>query len=217
MIPLFSIVHDHVLSADDLNHDLKLISQWAFQWKMSFNPDPNKQAAQIIFSCKTEKQNHPKIYFNNVEVKRVSEHKHLGLILDSKLSFASHISEKISIARKGIGVLKYLSRYLSVQTLDQIYKMYVRPHLDFCDVIFHVPDIRNLFDSSIHLNYLMNSIEKIQYEAALAITGTWKGTSLNKIYDELGWESLSDRRWSRRLIQLYTRLFRMRSLKNQVT
>ena len=41
---LFSIVQDPNISAEDLNHDLNLISQLAFQWKMSFNPDPNKQA-----------------------------------------------------------------------------------------------------------------------------------------------------------------------------
>ena len=41
---LFSIVRDHTTSACELNHDLKLISQWAHQWKTSFNPDPTKQA-----------------------------------------------------------------------------------------------------------------------------------------------------------------------------
>ena len=85
----------------------------------------------------------------------------------------------------------------------QIYKMCVRPHLDFCDVIFHVPQQLNEFDSSIRLNNLMASTERIQYQAALAITGVWKGTNLNKIYEELGWEPLIDRRWRRRLIQFY--------------
>ena len=71
---LFSIVHDADLTADDLNHDLNNISEWAFTWKMCFNPDPSK--LEVIFSHKTGKQNIPKIYFNNVEVKRVPEHKH---------------------------------------------------------------------------------------------------------------------------------------------
>ena len=39
---LFSIVRDPVMSASELNHDLDLISKWAAQWKMSFNPDPTK-------------------------------------------------------------------------------------------------------------------------------------------------------------------------------
>ena len=140
---------------------------------------PSKQAAQVIFSHKLEQQVHPKIYFNNNEVTEVREHKHLGLILDSELSFASHINEKIKIARKGIGIIKYLSSYLPISTLDQIYKMYVQPHLDFCDVIYHIPKISDVFDSSIHLNNLMNPIERIQYQAALAITGAWKGTNLD--------------------------------------
>ena len=49
----------------------------------------------------------------------------------------------------------------------------------------------------------MNTLKRIQYHAALAITGSWKGTNLNKIYDELGWESLTDRRWCRRLFHFY--------------
>ena len=39
----------------------------------------------------------------------------------------------------------------------------------------------------------MNTLKRIQYDAALAITGSWKGENLNKIYNELGWESLTDR------------------------
>ena len=81
--------------------------------------------------------------------------------------------------------------------------MYIRPHLDFCDVIYHIPCITNPFDSSINLNYLMNTLERIQYHAALAITGAWKGSNLNKIYEELGWESLTDRRYCRRLFHFY--------------
>ena len=129
--------------------------------------------------------------------------KYLGLILDSKLYFVSHINEKISKARKGLGIIKSLSRFLSVKTLDLTCKLYIRPHLDFCDVIFHIPGITNPFDSSINLNYLMNTLERIQYHAALAITGSWKGTNLNRIYDELDWESLTDRRWCRRLFHFY--------------
>ena len=38
----------------------------------------------------------------------------------------------------------------------------------------------------------MTKVERIQYQAALAITGAWQGSSRTKMYDELGWESLSD-------------------------
>ena len=54
---LFSVVHDISTSASDINNDLTLISNWAFQWKMSFNTDPSKLAQKILFSRK--KRSHP--------------------------------------------------------------------------------------------------------------------------------------------------------------
>ena len=152
---------------------------------MSFNPDPTKPAEEVLFSWKKQDVHHPPIYFNNVEVKRVSEHKHLGLIMDSKLNFTKHINEKVTIARRWIGVIKHVSKYLPLKSLDQIYKMHVRPHLDYCDVIFHVPVATHDFDSSLSLNYRMNILEKTQYQAALAVSGCWKGTNTDKIYEEL--------------------------------
>ena len=39
---LFSVVHDINTSAKEVNNDLRKISNWAYRWKMSFNPDPLK-------------------------------------------------------------------------------------------------------------------------------------------------------------------------------
>ena len=44
---LFSVVHDVNTSAKELNDDLKKVNDWAFQWKMSFNPDLSKQALEF--------------------------------------------------------------------------------------------------------------------------------------------------------------------------
>ena len=41
---LFSVVQNINSTVNDLNSDLMTISDWAFQWKMRFNPDPQKQA-----------------------------------------------------------------------------------------------------------------------------------------------------------------------------
>ena len=49
---LFTVVEDSNAAANDMNHDLKLINQWAHSWRMSFNTDPQKQAAELIFSRK---------------------------------------------------------------------------------------------------------------------------------------------------------------------
>ena len=47
---LFSIVHDPNATANDLSHDLAKINDWAYQWKMNFNPDPFKKAQEVFFS-----------------------------------------------------------------------------------------------------------------------------------------------------------------------
>ena len=78
-------------------------------------------------------------------------------------------------------------------SLVTIYKSFIRPHLDFGDFIYDKPNNNNL----------VQNIEAIQYNAALAITGTIKGTSRDRLYQELGLESLSSRRWSRKLLAFH--------------
>ena len=134
---------------------------------------------------------------------QIVEHKHLGIVLDSKLSFSSHIKTAISKARKSIGMLRFLSRYLPRNTLNELYKLYIRPHLNYGDVIYHDPPKLCEFSGNVTLSNLMEKLESVQYSAALAVSGTWRGTSREELYAELGWESLSLRRWSRRLILFY--------------
>ena len=132
---LFSVVNNPAITANELNHDLKVISQWAYQWKMNFCPDLHKQATELLFSCKKNSPNHPSLFFNESIVPKVKEQKHLGLKLDSKLSFERHVNEKIIKAIKGIGIIKYLSKFLPIKTLDQMHKALDRSHLDYCDTI----------------------------------------------------------------------------------
>ena len=133
----------------------------------------------------------------------VIEQKHLGLILDSKLSFERHVNEKIIKAKKGIGIIKYLSKFLPFKTLDQIYKALVRSHQDYCDTIYHIPAFNSQINLGVTLNSLMEKVERTRYQAALAITGTWQGLNRSKLYEELGWETLSDRRWCRRILHVH--------------
>ena len=72
---LFSTVKFPAISAEDLSHDLAIIHQWAHHWKMEFNPDPTKQASEVLFSCKKVSPNHPQLIFNGSVVKKVNEQK----------------------------------------------------------------------------------------------------------------------------------------------
>ena len=84
---LFSKVIDKIGSNSQLNSDFANISKWGFQWKISFNPDPNKQAIEVHISNKHDKENYPPLQFNSTDVHIADSQKHLGLILDSKLNF----------------------------------------------------------------------------------------------------------------------------------
>ena len=92
---LFSKVKDKNCSTVELNNDLMIIRNWAIQWKMLFNPDPNKQAVEILFSKKHEKNNYLPLNFNGDNVQTAISQKHLGLVLDSKLDVNEYISNKI--------------------------------------------------------------------------------------------------------------------------
>ena len=94
---------------------------------------------------------------------------------------------------KGIGIIKKLSKKLPWYTLITICKSFVRLHLDYGDIIYDQPNNESL----------IQKIDRIQYNAALAITGAIKGTSQSKLCNELGFESLKFRCWFWKLCTFY--------------
>ena len=94
---------------------------------------------------------------------------------------------------KGINVIRKMNLPLSRFSFSTIYKSFVRPHLDYGDVIYKQPNNSSLSEK----------IESVQYKAVLAITSTIKRTSKEKLYQELELESLRNRRWLRIMSYLY--------------
>ena len=109
---------------------------------------------------------------------------HLGMHLNEKLNFNTYLKEKIAKANKGIGIICKLAHALPRESLVTIYKSFVRPHIDYGDIIYDQPNNDSFCDM----------IERVQYNAALAITSAIKGTSQLKLYKELGFKSLKFRR-----------------------
>ena len=160
---------------------------------MSFNPDPTKQAQKVIFSRKTTKKIHSKIFFMNIPVSKASSDKHLGPHLDSKLYFDIHIKTILTKAKRTIGLLRKFQQVLPRPSLITIYKASIRPHVDYEDVVFD-----QAFNNSFH-----QRLKSIQYNAALAITRGTRETSKEKLYQELGFKSMQSRRWFRKLCLFY--------------
>ena len=192
---LFSMVNDIQSSAATLRHDLTVISNWAFQWKMIFNPNLTKQAQEVIFSRKTKKLLHPCLSFNDILLRNRISQKHLGLKLDVKLNFVEHIKNITQKISKTMGLLRRSQPILPRSSLLAIYKTFIRSQLDFADVIY---DQAFMTNSSFH-----EKLQSLQYNACLAITGVTRGASSEKPYQELGLESLKSRRWFRKLCHFY--------------
>ena len=114
--------------------------------------------------------------FNDIVVTKVNGQKHLGLTFD-KISLSKNLSmKKLKLLKK----LSHISQYHPTK----LYKILIRTHFDYCDIIYHIPPIFNPYSRvATTLNYLMERLAKIQYQAALAITGTWHGPSLMKRWD----------------------------------
>ena len=111
----------------------------------------------------------------------MDEQKHLGLILDSGLSFKNHLDEKIKKAKTNIGIIKHLSKFLPLKTLDQMYKALVRSHFVYCDIIYHISPSINPPPQPRSFNSIMEKVERVQYQAALAVTGAWQGSNCSKL------------------------------------
>ena len=129
----FSIANDANNCFQNLSNNLCIISNWAYQWKMSFNPDRSKQAQEVIFSRKRLIQPHPVLTFDNSPVIKTTHQKHF--ILDEK-----NLKEKMSEAYKEIAVLRILQDFIPRNSLLTIIKSFIHPHLDYGAIIYNQPN-----------------------------------------------------------------------------
>ena len=93
--------------------------------------------------------------------------KHLGMLLDVELDFQGHLKNIYSKVNKTIGLLRKLHNTLPRLPLLTIYKSFIRPHLDYGDVIYDQAYTASFYQK----------IESVQYNSALAITGAIRGRS----------------------------------------
>ena len=140
---------------------------------MSFNLDPLKQAQELLLSNQATKTNHPNIIFN-------CKTRYKKVLIQS--TFNDLITSKLTTVNKLTTTLRKHYQYMPRDSLVTIYKSFIRPHLDYADVIF---------DKTSNATF-SNRIESSQYNAALAITRTIRGTSEEELYQEL--ETMKERR-----------------------
>ena len=100
---------------------------------------------------------HPFVYFNKTPVISAATDKHLGMILDSKRSYKNHLQSVFSRVNKTIGILRRFQRTLSKKSLVKINKSFIRPQLDYGDMIY----------DRVSNELLHQSLESLQHSAGI--------------------------------------------------
>ncbi|XP_035674811.1 uncharacterized protein LOC118414720 isoform X1 [Branchiostoma floridae] len=150
------------------------------------------KSEEMLFSKKLNPPYHPPLFLNNCVIKSVKSHKHIGSFLTTTMSWEMQISNMISKTSKRVSALNKLKFRLPRTVLDTIYKSFIRPLLEYADIIWHGC---TSCDSQ--------RLERVQYECALTVSGAVRGSSYSSLLAELGWERLSDRRHVHSLVMFY--------------
>ena len=183
---LFIIVENPNVAAEIINSDLLKVSKWANIWLVKFNPNKNEV---MLISRKTNRQNHPPVFMQNQQIQEVEFHKHLGVYLSSDCSWHQHIDYIKQKAWTRLNIMRKLKFDLDRKSLETIYISFIRPILEYADVIWD-----NCSQQE------KQQLEKIQTEAARTVTGSTKLVSIQKLYAEVCWERLETRRWKHKLV-----------------
>ena len=186
---LYAFVDNPVVTADALNNDLNSMMIWANQWLVEFSPP---KTVTLNVSRKKKKLPKPPLIMNNIFLKNVTSHKHLGVTLADDLGWATHIENIAIAANRSLDIFNALKYKLDRRSLEKLYFSYVRPKLEYACIVWDNCPI-----------YLADLLDNVQIRAAKIISGAIARTSHALIYKELGWETLGERRKRQRLATMF--------------
>ena len=157
------------------------------------NPNPFKQAQWFNLS---RKKYYAPLVFNNSIISQTTSQKHLDIWLGARLNLMEHLKGVANKTQKTIGLLCKLPNILPRPALIVICNTFVRLHLDYCDTM--ISCVKKTDNNTFH-----EKIQSVLYNAFLTLTRATRRTWKEKVYQELGLESLQQRWWQRKLYTLY--------------
>ena len=161
-------LHKYVRSESDsvlLQEDLNNIYKWVNDWLLSLNIDKCK-----VVSFGRKVINKYKYKIDDHILDNVDEIKDLGVIFDSKLKFAVHISDKINKAFSVLGVINRNFKYMTMDTFIMLYKSMVRSHLEYANLVWYPyrkGDIKRIEKVQRRATKLIPSLKRLSYEDRL--------------------------------------------------
>ena len=172
----------------DINDEITRLLSWADTWLIDLNPTKTKCMNITTAHIKIT----PSPSFNGTPIEMVDSHKHLGLVINTSLTWNDHIDYTMDKVSKRIGILRMLKHRLTRSCLRTIYVTHIRSVLEYCDVVW---------DGCQAYNAL--ALERLQCDCIRIITGLPIFCRLDNLYRESGFDTLTERRRQHRLILLY--------------
>ena len=172
-------------AVSQLQSDLDKIVQFGKSWGITFN---SQKTVQQTFFIKAGGQA-PRLSFDGQPIALHESHKHLGVTFSSDLRFHKHVNEVICKVNRSLGPFYAVADYLPRNTLNLIYKIYLRPIFDYCDVVY---------DSNLTVTDAMR-LERLQLKIARLVTGAHIRSPTHDLLTDVGWETLKTRRTMHKL------------------
>ena len=136
---IFEVINDPVASAAVLNEDLRKILAWAKTWLVLFNA---LKTEVMNITKKRTRLFHPPLFMGDTQNKEVVQHKHLGLIIND-FSWNNLVEMLQDKAFKRLGALRKHKFNLDRRSLNKLYTTFIRPLLEYADIIWDNCSIEN--------------------------------------------------------------------------
>ncbi len=180
---------DPVSTFSDINNDLCTLSNWANQWRVTFNAS---KTVYMIISNKSKVPRYPDLFLHGEKLTKVTSHKHLGVTLTSNMTWNLHIDAALKKAASRLSNIRKIRFIITRKARETLYRSLVLPLLEYGSV---------LFDSC--TLYLKQRLESFHRQGAIVCTCAFRNTSYDKLLTELGWNTLDERRKLARLNIFY--------------
>ena len=163
-----------------LNEDLKNVFNWLQANKLTLNM--TKTEYMLIGSRQrlSTLTASPEIAMNGTQVKQVEATKSLGVTIDNKLDWHSHIEKLTKKIASGIGAIKRVRHLIPGPTLQHIYQALIKPHFDYCDIVWGGCG-----------STLKIKLQKLQNRAARVLTFSDYDANATELFETLGWKDLT--------------------------
>ncbi len=146
-----------------INNDLCTLSNWANQWRVTFNAS---KTVYMIISNKSKVPRYPDLFLHGEKLTKVTSHKHLGVTLTSNMTWNLHIDAALKKAASRLSNIRKIRFIITRKARETLYRSLVLPLLEYGSVLFDGCTL-----------YLKQRLESFHRQAAIVCTCAFRNTS----------------------------------------